>query len=355
MAAGEIINGLSSKMWVERYAVNGEFKFTAPASAGMRELLPIGSFISHVESREIMVVENHEINDDKGRETELVISGRGHETFFEQRIVGSNKAFPTSGAIVEYALAAGYTWNQIVTLLNDHLTVAGLIDDNTALPYLNISTDVAETGVIEPRVVKRGSLYTRMLELMQVDDLGIKVIRPGIWSPLGAGSQETAVIIHKGVDRSAQIMFSYETGEIESADYLWSNKKLKNTAYVSGKWVETVVTTAETGYDRRMMQVDASDIDDAYDTPPAGATLDTVVAQMQQRGIEALAAQNEIALTKAEVSKDTNQSAYRVDFNVGDLITVQGDYNETSKMRISEYVEIEDENGRLGYPTLTAV
>jgi hypothetical protein len=58
-------------------------------------------------------------------------------------------------------------------------------------------------------------------------------------------------------------------------------------------------------------------------------------------------------LTKAEVSKDTNQGAYRTDFNVGDIITVHGDYNETSVMRISEYVEIEDENGRTGYPTLT--
>lgn len=354
MSAGEIINGLTSKMWVERYAQDGEFKFTAPASSGMRNLLPTGSFISHVDSTEIMIVENHEINDDQGKETELIISGRGYETFFEQRIVGSNKTFPTSGTIEEYVLDPEYTWNQLVLLIGDHVIASGLIDDDDAIPYLEIMTDVEGVSVSESRVIKRGTLYSRMLELLQVDDLGVNVVRPGIWSPLGPNAEEVAFVIHAGVDRSSQIMFSYDTGEIESADYLWSNKLYKNAAYISGKWVETVLKFAEAEYDRRMMQVDASDIDNAYETAPVGAELDAVVAQMQQRGLEALAAQNEIALTKAEVSKETNQSAYRKDFNVGDLITVQGDYNETSTMRISEYVEIEDENGRLGYPTLTA-
>jgi hypothetical protein len=60
-------------------------------------------------------------------------------------------------------------------------------------------------------------------------------------------------------------------------------------------------------------------------------------------------------LTKAEVSREVNQSQYRVDFSVGDLVTIQGDYNEVSTMRISEYVEIEDQNGYIGYPTLTMV
>lgn len=355
MERGEIINGLKSKLWIERYDKAGEFKLVAPASSGMRELLPIDSFISHVDAHEIMIVENHEISDQKDKEDEIIITGRGYETFLDNRIVGSNKTFPTSGTIVEYALTAGYTWNQIVTLLSDHLLPAGLIDDNYQIPYLSISTDVAGTGVSEARTVKRGSLYSRMLELMEVDYLGIKIVRPGPWSPLAPGSPNVALVIHKGVDRSDQVVYSYDTGEIESADYLWSNKLFKNTAYVSGKWVETVVTTAATGYARRMMQVDASDIDNEYATAPAGGTLTTVVAKMQQRGLEALAAQHEIALTKAEVSKDTNQSSYRTDFNVGDIITVQANYNEASAMRISEYVEIEDENGRSGYPTLQMV
>ncbi len=122
---------------------------------------------------------------------------------------------------------------------------------------------------------------------------------------------------------------------------------------MTGRWVETFVNSTANNYDRRTMYVDATDIDNAYNTAPTGADLTAVVNAMQQRGIDALTSQNDVALTKTEVSKNTNQLAYRTAFNVGDYITVHGDYNETSIMQISEYVEIEDETGSSGYPTLT--
>jgi hypothetical protein len=161
-------------------------------------------------------------------------------------------------------------------------------------------------------------------------------------------------VIHRGVDRSAQVVYSYDTGEIESADYLWSIKKLKNSALVSGKWVEVRVDDlSKTEYNRRMMYVDASDIDDPFDAPPTGIDLLNIEVKMEQRGVAALAAQKEIALAKAEVSKENTKATYRRDFDVGDLIMVSGDYNETSKMRVTEFVEIEDERGQSAYPTLT--
>jgi hypothetical protein len=99
--------------------------------------------------------------------------------------------------------------------------------------------------------------------------------------------------------------------------------------------------------------VNATDIDEHYTLPPFGTELDDIVAKMQQRGSEALSSLNDVALTKAEISREVVNSIYRVDFDVGDLITVSGDYNEVSTMRISEYVEIEDETGEIGYPTLS--
>lgn len=342
-------------MWIERYSKAGEFTIVANADIGMRDKLPIGSLISHADTTEIMIVENHEIRDDRTKETEVVITGRGFEVFFEHRIVGSNKAFPTSNGVFDFAIAANYSWNQLVTLISEFILATNLLDDDNAVPYAEVLAQVSGTGDNVARSVKRGELYSRVLELLDIDDLGIKVVRPGPWSPLTAGSPNMAIVIHDGVDRTDTIMFSYDTGEIESADYLWSNKKLKNCAVVSGKWVETFVDTTAANYDRRMMLVDASDIDNSYSVAPVNPDLATIISAMQQRGIQALAAQKDIALTKAEVSKDTTQAAYRTDFNVGDLITVVGDYNETSSMRISEYVEIEDGNGKSGYPTLTMV
>lgn len=352
LESGEIVNGLKSKLWVEKYRDAGFFEVVANAKSGVKELLSIGSLISHVDSREVMIVENHEISDDKGKEPEIKISGRGFETFFEQRIVGSNKTYPSSSGIADYELAADDTWNQVVDLISEHILASRLIDDNNAIPYVQVLTDIPGVGVDEKRLQKRTNLYTAVLELLKLDNLGIKVVRPGSWSPLAAGSPDMAVLIHKGVDRSAEIIFSYDTGEIESADYLWSNKLLKNAALVSGKWIETMVVGVDAQFDRRVMHVNASDVDETYSAAPVEPDLTNVINAMQQRGLEALAAQTEVALTKAEVSKEATKSTYRTDFDVGDLVTVSGDYNETSKMRITEYVEVEDENGVSGYPTL---
>lgn len=353
---GKIVNGLKSKMWIERYREGGEFTLVANVDTGVMAELPIGCFISHVDTTEVMMVENHEINDQKGKQTEVVVTGRGFETYFEQRIVGSNKNYPTITAPSDYVLAANYTWIQAVQLISDHIIALNLIDDNNSLNYISIVHSVGGVGVSEERVVKIGDLYKSLNELLANDDLGIRIIRPGSWSPLGVSDPNLLIQIHKGVDRSASVIFSYDTGEIESADYLWSNKKFKNAALVTGKWVETVVIPpTAVGLDRRWMFVNASDLDSSLDVAPTGPALTFMIAMMQQWGLQALAAQNPVAITKAEVSKEKTNSKYRIDYDVGDTVTVAADYNETTSMRVTEYVEIDDENGTSGYPTLSMI
>lgn len=355
LEGGEVVEGFKSKMWIERYRESGEFTLVARVSTGMRDKLPVGSLISHIGTTEVMIVENHEISEDEGTASEIIITGRSFETYLENRIVGSNSTFPVTTGLVDYVLALDDCPDQIVTMITDHIYASALLDDDNAIPYVWVENQAtATTSPDVERIIKRGSLYARVLELLAVDNLGIKTIRPGIWAPVSAGSS-LSLVIHQGTDRSDLVAFSHDTGEIESADYLWSIKKLKNCALVSGKWVEVFVDTAEAEYDRRMMHVETTDIDNAYSVAPTGTDLTDVLNAMQQRGVEALAAQNEVALAKAEVSKNAPGAIYRTDFDVGDLITVRGQYSEAASMRVSEYVEIEDETGFTAYPTLTAV
>lgn len=355
MEQGEIINGLKSKMWVERYRYAGEFRFTGAASSGIREQLPLGSFVSHTDTEEIMVVENHEIQDVKGEVPQIIVSGRGFETILESRVVGSNKYFP-SFPVTDHVLAADFSWNQAKLLVEQHIYLANLVDPFDQIPYVEIANEVSGTSVSAERSIQRGDLYTRVIEILEVDNLGIKVIRPGPLSPLGASSPNVCLMIHVGEDRTDKIVFSYDTGEIESSDYLWSRKHDRNSALVSGRFVEVRVDDlSATEYNRRTMFVDAADIDEMYtDVPTDPTELNAIYVKMEQRGMEYLASQRSIALTKTEVSQDHVTVAYRTDFNVGDLITVSGAYEEvTSTRRISEFVEIEDETGRKAYPTLT--
>ncbi len=226
---------------------------------------------------------------------------------------------------------------------------------NNTIPYMVPLTFISG-GHLARRYITRGSdLYAGMLDLLNKRKYGVKTIRPGPRSPFSLDPTDLsiAVLIHTGVNRVNELIFSYDTGEIVSADYLWSNKKKKNAAFVCGKWVQTQVLTAgEKEYDRRWMFVDAQNIDGDDDTAPTGDHLANVLDEMTKKGEEALANQNDISLIKAEPPKVGIKSVYRVDFDLGDTITVRGNYHESQVMRITEYVEIEDENGEQGYPTL---
>lgn len=357
MEQGQIINGLTSKTWVERYGKEGEFTFTADSDSDVRMQLPIGAFISHMNSTDIMIVENHEINDDaSGTPGQIKITGRGFETFFEQRIVGANRVFPVSETIADYALPSDFTWNQAVAMIDDHTLASALIDVNNAIPYMtamaSVTTHSGSPASIA-RTSKRESLYSALLSLLAIDGLGIKVYRPGVNNPLGPTSQNVTVVIRFGVDRSANISFSYDLNQVVSADYLWSNKAFKNAALITGKWVEIEVVPTAVEIDRRFMFIDGSDIDNVYTAAPTGTDLDGVVTEMTIRANEILSAQKSTAITKAQAIN--LRSIFRQDFDVGDIITVIGDYNEVSKMQITEYVEIEDSTGEFGYPTLSVI
>jgi len=359
MVQGEIINGLSSKTWIERYRDAGEFTLKAPVSAGIKDLLPLGTFISHVDTKEIMIVENHEINEDDQKEPELIVTGRGYETFLENRMVGSNAIFPMAGSDLHHTLAANYTWLQAVGLITAYIYDSELEDVNDHLPYVTVLATVTPETEDDPtveRAIQKGPLYNALIDLLKIDDLGIKVVRP---NPLSTASPNTSFIIHRGIDRTDSVAFSFSTGEIITADYLWSIKSYKNAALISGRYVQTIAVlstpTVPTGYGRRWMFIDGSDVDNNLTEPPTGSALLDVAHIMQQRGLDFLKSQTLVSLAKAQVSKEGTKAIYRTDYDLGDLITVHGDYGVDGIMQVTEYAEVEDDTGSSGYPTLSAI
>jgi hypothetical protein len=99
------------------------------------------------------------------------------------------------------------------------------------------------------------------------------------------------------------------------------------------------------------MLVDATDVDGFIGEVPTGAGLIYTLAVLAERGRKALRNQNTITIAQADIA-ETTRYQYRVDFNVGDLVTVDGNFDQMAKMRVVEYAEVEDENGYSGHPTL---
>lgn len=353
MQGGEFIIPRSTTTWIERYRDAGEFTVVGNAYSGLRTQMPIGSFISHVDTDEIMMVEDHQIKDAGVVDPVITITGRSIEApILENRIVGSDIVYPTVGEPVDYKINNWNTWDQAKILIENHV-IAGKIehDHKSAIPYLRVVTSIAggSAGTQEARTIARGPVYAEVIKILAVDKLGLKVVRPR------NGLTDTTLYIHRGVDRSKFVVFSLASGDIVGADYLWSNKKMKNAAFVIGKWLQTFVDTNQTGINRRVMMVSADDIDQAQETVPTGEARSLLIAAMKIRGKEALAKQNNVTLVSAQANQDHQRPIFRKDYNVGDIVSVTGEFNTQSQMRVTEFVEIEDDSGTVGYPTLSLV
>jgi hypothetical protein len=346
---GEVINNYTSVMWIERYRDPGEFQIVAPLYSDLKRFLPAGTLISHVDTLEVMIVENHEINQTQDENPTITISGRSFESYLENRAIGINQA-RNSNNYQEYELAAGYTWTQAVTLINQH--ISSTVDLNDSLSNVVAQEIVSGTGVSTERIIERGNVHQRLMELLDVDELGIKTVRRNTFGVSGSPSV-TYFTIHKGVDRRNSIIFSWEGGDLESVNYLFSDKKLKNAALVQSKWLNVIVDNASTKYNRRFMIVDATDMDEKFDVAPTGDDLLRIVDRMTTRGTQALRRQRYVTISSADVSNVT-QYRYRRDYNVGDLVMLDGNFDQSAVMRVTEYAEIEDENGESGSPTLSS-
>lgn len=352
MQDGEFILPRTSTTWIERYREAGEFTVVGNAYSGIRSQMPIGSFISHTDTDEIMMVETHQIRDDGVADPVVTITGRSIEApILENRIVGSDIVYPTVGEPVDYVINNWDTWNQAKILIANHIIAANIEHDHkSAIPYFRVSTSITGSapGTKEQRTIAREPVYGELLKILAVDQLGIKVRRPK------NGLTDTTFTIHRGTDRSRTVVFSWAAGDISNADYLWSNRKMKNAAFIVGKWLQTFVDTSKTGIDRRVMKVDASDIDQAQSTVPTGTARTLLIAAMKVRGKEALAKQKEVVLASAQANQNAQRPIFRREYDVGDVVSVTGEFNTESKMRVTEHVEIEDDqNGILSYPTLS--
>lgn len=415
LTKAEIVNDYQTITWTERYREPSEFVITASSDSPIREQLPLGSIISHVDTSNAMMVENHEISTSKDSEGTLTISGRSFEAFLENRFYNPFMHLPITYGFTP--IGGMYSWELAQNLINNTF---GLYYNDSQQPYypaspqdniewlwIMISDKLPppppyddETGLRPPYGadfdVKIGEdLHTSVLNILNVDDLGMKVVRPGPWSPIWthdywgeimATNPEqnmqdyTALFLYTGVDRSNTVAFTYAAGDIESADYLWSNKSFKNSALVMGKtshdfrypddpgaertYWEFLFENVRNGtyYDRKYMYLDGSELDDLpewfYLSPEDRdrwyERRDQILTMFRTRANQTLAAQKETVLGKVEISPESMHYQYRVDYDIGDIVSVETPYSEDVKFRVIEYVEIEDENGESGHPTLSA-
>lgn len=350
----ELVQNWATATWAERYFESGEFTLTADTSSGLEDQLPLKTIISHTGTNETMIVEDIQITTSVDESDKITVTGRSFETFLENRIVGSNRdwnnpVYPLQDVVIPLDRACF----QAAELINIHIRSGYSLFDNTnginniAATIIGGLATESRSGLEKERVIKRGDVYKELIDILRENNLGIRSTR-------NSQTDTLYLEIHRGLDLSRSVSFSDDFGEIESADYLKTTRAQKNAVLVSGKFVEVAgYDNAHQGYDRRWMFVDASDVDGQLSESPTGPELTRIRQVMGARGQQALARQNFVSIMNPKLAKGKSRYKYREDYNVGDIVSVNGKYNSSTRMRVTEFVEVSDETGESSYPTLT--
>lgn len=346
LTQGSAINGWDSVLWVERFQEPGEFKISAKLSSGLTSFLPLNCFITHTDTNEIMMVENYEIHQPEDEDPTVDITGRSFMAYLENRIVGDWYAAALNRDIPEYIIGSNPSWEQAVDLINQHVVTGFTFDANDTLTDVFAYHSCFGSPVEVERDIKYGPVLTRVEELLKIDNTGLRTRRP----------TSTDIFIYyevyQGTDRTNTVHFSWTAGDLSNLEYLYSAKAIKTRARVMGRWVQVITGSGPDNYDRRTIVVDASDIDQKLTAMPTGTPLTNIVNKMTIRGNEVLAKQKNVTIVQADVKTDARW-VYRKDYNLGDLVTVDGDFGSSAVMQVTEFAEVVDEDGASGHPTLS--
>lgn len=359
---GEVLNKIKTVEWVERYRDPGSFQITAGVSSNLRSVLPLGTMLSHLDTYEVMMVESINIKDGADEEEpQITIKGRSLESYLKHRIVGDDiETYVIADVRLvvgnePYVIPFGTSWEQIKYMMDNHITtmLAGPLGDQIAGFICIENQQHIGSSTTQERTMRKQNLHSAVLELLAVDDFGIQTVRPNADN---VDPTTTEFRIHNGIDRTAEIIFSHAFGDLDKSEYYWSDAALKTDFFCLSNYFAMRSDNTPTGYDRRVMFVDCSDLDEMYDdTEISDFDIGTAIAAaMDVRGQQALRAQVLANLLSTDVSRRTRYK-FKKHYDVGDLVTVQGNYDVETVMRVAEHVTFQDENGESGYPTLAAL
>lgn len=351
----KLVENYDSLIWTERFNTIGDFEIQTGDIDRFMTLLPEGTIISLRESNVPMIVETHNPVRKKGKPTNLIIKGRAFESILDRRIAIA----AVQGGINDWNVVAKIP-SDVAHYIITKICVDGILSANDIFPaslvQFNTPADyLTSTGPNRSFSVPKGNLLGAVLTLLQTESKadatttpatpavvqhGIRAVRPA------AGATAIAMQIYTGTDRSANVYFDGTRDLLDDGSYLFSKVGSATTAVVLG--ASTAVTleggaTTPSGMDRRVILVDgtSSGVSDQ--------------ATLVEHGKMSLAEAHEIAIFDGSINQDLSPYVFGVDYNLGDIVRLVGDYGLEEKARVVEYIRSEDANGVKSYPTLSTV
>lgn len=355
--SGKLIEGYDSLIWTERFNTTGDFQIITGDVAGFLSKLPEGKVVSLRDSDVPMVVERHEIETpDKGPDI-LTIKGRSFEKCLDQRASIQSIAAPTGSTawVVNAKIPSDVAHYIIVKVCVEGIVDAKDIFPGTKIQFITPSDYLTGTGPTRAFEVPRGNLLNTVLTFLQSEAQADPtttpatpaIIQHGIRSKRpAAGATAIGVEIYKGVDRRDQVYFDATRDLLKNGKYVFTKEGSANVGYgvLAATAAKMFKGAAEpSGFERRVILIDGS---------TSGATSSDILKTYMQT---ALAQARETALFNGSINNDISPYTFGVDYGLGDIVKVQGEYGLDELGRVTEYIRSQDKNGYRSYPTITTV
>jgi hypothetical protein len=351
-----VIDVFDSLVWTERYNDAGDFTLVIGSSSEFKDILVEGVFLGMMDSREAMMIDT--VSEENG---EITLTGKSLVDIFNSRIFrdtwqttkDSYNLTGVAGAIIHTLLSvtvapAGAMSAGLIVPSNGSLEIFNNLDYATYVsdgPSLNVA-------------VPYGNVFDAIKTVADLDSLGFTLFpKPG---SVNGGIQ---FLTYRGRDLTTgqstypAVIFDPALDSLSDVKKLRSIAGYKNVAYAwaNGMTAQNTIgvavapgASALTGFQRRTLMVDASDVN------AADYTASALTAILNQKAADALANNNYVRTTDGQlVPQDTY--VYGTDYTLGDVIELRDSGATAQKARILEYVRAQDSTGERSYPTLSVI
>lgn len=336
------VDNYDNCLWVDKYNTFGTVSITASMDSGLFENAIAGRYIATDLSTSIMIIQDREVGTERETVASSTITGVSLESILGRRIIW----FQT--------ILSGNFQNGIKKIINENAITP--VDPTRVIPRLRFidSTDPYITALTINAQFTGDNLLESIVSLCTEKQIGFKITL--------SEDYKLDFMLYKGKDRSysqvvlAPVVFSPNFDNLKSSRYIETTSNLKNAALIAGEGEgadrrTTTIGTA-TGLNRYELYVDARDISSVRDDitiPPA-----EYIAQLQQRGNEALAEYQQVQAFEGEV-EPSGLYIFGRDFFLGDTIQIENEYKLEAKSLVSEIIISQDENGLTMVPTFVTV
>lgn len=352
LATTAIIDNYISFRWTDKYQEAGDFELVVPADLDAMSYLKRGNYFYLDEAQWQLprnlclgVIEDIRLKTDEIDGNVMTITGRDLKSFLDRRIIwGQLYTHGNIEAVLANIVNISYT-NPTDT--NRKLAAFKFISNGDPR-VTSVSIDTQYTG---------DDLYSIFTDIVENTTVGFSVTAVpsnSTWECQLLGGRDMTDSNRSPVP----LIFSPDYDNILDTQYAESDAKLKNVAYVGGEGEGSARKYTRVGQvvglNRREIFVDASDITTKVQGQ-ADLTTAQYTAALGARGTQKL---NENRLVTAfDGSVDTNSSGltYGVDYQLGDIVTIQNEYGITGEAIINEMTISSDREKDVMLPTFSSL